>query len=61
MFVFHIYSSFLKQRVIVGTKGILSTETIISFNSGKISIKKPRIAIIISPWKTCLFPSDAEM
>ena len=29
-------------------------KTIISFNSGKINMKKNRITIIISPWKTCL-------
>ena len=59
MFVFHIYSSFETEGHCRGQGDFYLLKTIISVNSDKISIKI-RITIIISPWETCLSPSEMQ-
>ena len=59
MFNFYIYSSFETEGHCREHGDFYLLKTIISFNSGKISIKT-RITIIISPWKTCLSPSEMQ-
>ena len=59
MFIFHIYNSFETEGHFRDQGDFYLLKTIISFNSGKISIKN-RITIIISPWKTCLSPSEMQ-
>ena len=59
MFIFHIYSSFETEGHCRDQGDFYLLKTIISFNSGKISLKT-RITIIISPWKTCLSPSEMQ-
>ena len=60
MFIFHIYSSFETEDHCRDQEDFYLLKTIISFNSGKKSIKQTRITIIISPWKTCLPPSEMQ-
>ena len=60
MFNFHIYSSFEIEGHCRDQGDFYLLKTIISFNSDKISIKKTRITIIISQWKTCLSPSEMQ-
>ena len=61
MFIFHIYSSFEIGGHCRDQEDFYLLKTIISFNSGKLNMKKkPRISIIISPWKTCLSPSEMQ-
>ena len=59
MFVFHIYSSFETEGHCRDQGDFYLLKTIISFNSGKISIKT-QITIIISPWETCLSASEMQ-
>ena len=59
MFIFHIYSSFETEGHCRDQGDFYLLKTIISFNSGKISVKT-RMAIIISQWKTCLSPSEMQ-
>ena len=60
MFVFHIYSSFETEGHCRDQGDFYLLIIIIPFNSDKISIKKTRITIIISPWETCLSPSEMQ-
>ena len=60
MFIFHIYSSFETDGHCRDQGHFYLLKTIISFDSGKINMKKTRIAIIISPWKPCLSPSEMQ-
>ena len=60
MFIFHIYSSFETEGHCRDQGDFYLLKTIISFNSGKINMKKTRIAIIKSPWITCLSPSEMQ-
>ena len=60
MFIFHIYSSFETEGHCRDQGDFYLPKTIISFNSGIISIKKTRIFIIITPWKNCLSPSEMQ-
>ena len=60
MFVFHIYSSFETEGHCRDQGNFYLLIIIIPFNSDKICIKKTRITIIISPWETCLSPSEMQ-
>ena len=60
MFGFHIYSSFETEGHCRDQGDFYLLKTIISFYSGKTKMKKNRITIIISPWKTCLYPSEMQ-
>ena len=59
MLILHIYSSFETEGHCRDQGDFYLLKTIISFNSGKMSIKT-RLNIIISPWKTCLSPSGIQ-
>ena len=59
MFILRIYSSFETECHCRDQGDFYLLKTIISFNSGKISVKT-RMAIIISQWKTCLSPSEMQ-
>ena len=59
MLIFHIYSSFETEGHCRDQGDFYLLKTIISFNSGKIGIKT-LVFIIISPWKTCLSPSEMQ-
>ena len=60
MFIFHIYSSFETEGDCRDQGDFYLLKTILLFNNGKINMKKNRITIIISPWKTCLSPSEMQ-
>ena len=45
MFIFHIYSSFETEGICMDQGDIYLLKTLISFNSGKINMKKTRITI----------------
>ena len=60
MFISLNYSSFETEGHCRDQGDFYLLKTITSFNSGKTSIKKTRITIIISPWKTCLSPSEMQ-
>ena len=60
MSIFHIYSSFETEGHCRDPGEFYLLKTIISFNSGKINMKKSRITIIILPWKTCLSLSEMQ-
>ena len=61
MFIFHIYRSFETEGHCRDQVDFYLLKTIVSFNRGKINMKKKtRITIIISPYKTCLSPSEMQ-
>ena len=49
MFIFHIYSRFETEGHCRDQGDLYLLKTIISFNSGKIDMKKTHITIIVSP------------
>ena len=59
-FHFHIYNSFETGGHCRDQEGFYLLKTIISFNSGKIKMKKTRTTIFISPWKIRLSPSEMQ-
>ena len=60
MLIIHIYSSFETEGRCRDQGDFYLLKTIISFNRCKLSKKKTRITIIISPWKTFLSPSEMQ-
>ena len=62
MFIFHIYNSFETEVHCRDQGDFYLLKTIISFNSGKIKMKKKqtRLTIIISPWETSLSSSEMQ-